>query len=52
MSLLRIPTNFIALLYFSFYSLTSYLAIKSITGSYFAAYSGIRAFGALITTAS
>jgi hypothetical protein len=52
MSLLGIPTNFIALLCFSSYSLTSYLAIKSITGSYFVACSGIRAFGALIITTS
>jgi hypothetical protein len=51
-SLLGIPINFTALSYFSSYSLTGYLAIKSTTGSCFAAYSGIRAFGALITTAS
>jgi len=52
-SLLRILINFIALLYFSFYySLASYLAIKSTTSSCFVAYLGIRAFGALITTAS
>jgi hypothetical protein len=52
MSLLGIPTNFTALLCFSFYSLTSYLAIRSTTGSCFIACSGVRAFGALITTAS
>ena len=52
MSLLGILTNFIALLYFSSYSLTSYLAIRSTTGSCFIAYSGVGAFGALIITAS
>jgi hypothetical protein len=51
-SLLKILTNFIALLYFSSCSLIGYLAIRSTTGSYFVAYSGIRAFGALITTTS
>jgi hypothetical protein len=51
-SLLRILINFTTLLCFSSYSLTSYLAIKSTTGSYFIAYSSIRAFGALIITAS
>jgi hypothetical protein len=51
-SLLRIPTNFTTLLCFSSYSLISYLATRSTTSSCFVAYSGIRAFGALIITAS
>jgi hypothetical protein len=51
-SLLGIPTNFITLLYFSSYSLTSYLVTKLTTSSYFIAYSGVKAFGALIITAS
>jgi hypothetical protein len=51
-SLLGIPTNFTTLLCFSSYSLTSYLATRSTTGSYFIAYSGIRAFGALIIITS
>jgi hypothetical protein len=51
-SLLKILINFITLLCFSFYySLASCLAIKSTTSSYFIAYSGIKAFGALIITA-
>jgi hypothetical protein len=52
-SLLRILINFTTLLYSSsYYSLASYLAIRSTTGSCFASYSGVRAFGALIITAS
>jgi hypothetical protein len=51
-SLSRILINFTALLCFSSYSLTGYLATKSTTGSCFVACSGVRAFGALITTTS
>ena len=52
-SLSRILTNFITLSCSSSYcSLVSYLATRLTIGSCFVVYSGIRAFGALITTAS
>jgi hypothetical protein len=52
-SLSKILINFITLLCSSsYYSLINYLAIRLITSSCFIAYSGVKAFGALITTTS